>query len=440
MTPTVAYQPNPRQEAFHSACGPWVWYCAGYGSGKTTAGVWEAFSNAVVQHPGFEGIVAAPTYALLFQAWFTEWQRWIPREYWQLRRDPLKGPHLVIATAAGPSTIWLRSTSNPASNEGINAAWLVFDEAPRERARAAFDVLAARVRRGYPGRQRRIAILGPPMTRRHWTAEEFGAGPDGGRRGDQLEWSDGTRSVVRARTRDNPFLPAGYESTLRARPGATRAWCGQFLDALFGAMEGAVYPAFDRDVHVVPAASLEGRRWRRSVAGTDWGWEHPGAMVVCGQDALGDIYVLGEALHQHKVVDDAPDGWGPIAADLARRHLLNAFHGDPSSPGNLEALGRLLRKRGLAARTYAADNDVGEGLRRVEARLEWAVARAKGGASAARSTGKALYVSDACPQVIAQFESYARKKDRLGAITEEPMDTGDDAMDALRYAVMALAA
>jgi hypothetical protein len=438
----IAYRPSARQSAFHAALAFCVWYCAGYGSGKTTAGVMEAFSLAVVQHPGCEGIVAAPTYALLMQAFFTEWQRWIPRAWWQLKRDPLKGPHLLVATEAGPSTVWLRSTNHPTSNEGINASWLVYDEAPRERDRAAFDILAARVRRGYPGRRRRIAILGPPMTRSHWTAEEFGAGPGGARVGDMQGWSDGVRCVVRARTRDNPHLPADYETTLRGRPGASRGWCAQFLDAQFGALEGQVYEMWDRDVHVVPASRLAGRVWRHTKVGVDWGWEHPGAMLVGGEDGFGDIYVLHEEVHRHRVVDATRDGWGIIAASLVRAWRVESFHCDPSAPGHLEALSRSLRTLGVPRRVYPADNDVGEGIRRVGARLERAVER-----SAERTQGAlvgrrlpALYVSDACVHTIGEIEGYARKRARDGAILEAPVEVGDDAMDALRYRAMASAA
>ena len=428
----LVYSPHPRQLAFHRCDAAWRWLCAGYGVGKTTASVIEALRAATVTHPGYVGIAAAPSYAMLYQAWVAEWRRWVPQGLWRLREGSLSGPRIEVHTSSGPSTIYLRSTDRPASNEGINAAWLCFDEASRENDRAAFDVLASRVRVGYPGRQRTIILTGPPMTRRHWTATEFGTGPGGDFAGDSLLWRHKGRAVVRARTRDNPYLPADYERGLRERPGASRAWCAQLLDAEFGAMEGQVYEAFTRDVHVVDAASLIGRQWRRVVVGVDWGWSHPGVCLVLAMDGAGDIFVLAEEVHQRKVIADTPDGWGPIWKRLAEAWRPQEWTCDPSQPSSTAVLHRV-GAAPYGGRATPADNRVEEGIRRVTARLERATAR---GAGLRRAPG--IFVSSACVHTIGEFESYARRKARDGSILEAPAEVGDDAMDALRYGVMAL--
>lgn len=426
----IRYVPHARQAAAHDAREECVWVCAGYGVGKTTLAVWEAFSLATITHPGYSGIVAAPTFPLLFQSWFTEWERNIPRGAWRLSRDPMFGAFVSIPTPAGESRVWLRSTVNVEGLDGINAAWLVFDEASRERDVEPSRVLAARIRRGHPGRVRRQLIIGPPQTRTHWTAVDFGTGPDDARRGDQLSWSDGVRRVVRARTRDNPHLPPDFEPKLRSRPGASKAWCKQWLDAEFGSVEGQVYEAFSRDVHVVTAASLAGRRWADVVAGVDWGWTHPGVFLVVASDGR-DLYVLHEEVHSGKVVADTPDGWLPLMRSTCERFGVRRVFCDPSQPGAMETAARALRG---VARVYEAQNDVGEGIRRVTALLEWTTERATTGAV---TIGRgALHVSDACSRVIGEFESYSRRKARDGSFTEDVDKIGDDAMDALRYAVM----
>ncbi|MBL0219649.1 MAG: hypothetical protein IPQ07_38015 [Myxococcales bacterium] len=433
---TLEYVPHARQEAFHRDPRPWRWFCAGYGTGKTTTTVFEALMLADVTHPGCTGIVAAPTYTLLFQSWFEVWKATVPRALWELKRDPLLGPHIIVKCQNGArSKIFLRSTSNPWSNEGINAAWLIFDEATRERDRAAFDVLVSRVRKGVVGRQLSVLVSGPPMTRRHWTSTEFGAGPGDGRVGTMLAWHGQQHAVVRARTRDNPYLPPDYEAQLRSRPGVTEAWARQWCDAEFGAMEGQIYAAFSRDVHVIPAASLKGRGWRRIVIGTDWGFTHPGVMLAVAQDGYGDLYVIREEVHRERSVIDAPGQWVDIARTLDRDLGPAGFSCDPSLPGNLAAI-----KKGVRARVYGADNNMAEGIRVVTALLEQAVDRER-----ERRAGRpikhvvpALYVSDACTHTIGEFEAYARKKLRDGSVSEEPTEEGDDAMDSLRYAAVAL--
>lgn len=438
-TVRVDYTPNPRQVVFHDDPRPRRWYCAGYGSGKTFAAVMEAFVNATIRHPGYLGVVVAPTFPLLWQGWVDAWRALFPSDSGLYRIREGADARMFVRTPCGQtSTVVLRSTSNPRGLEAMNAAWAVFDEASRERDPASYAVLLGRLRRGYPGRQRGIVLTGYPMTRRHWTAKEFGAGPGTeGRTGTHAQWGDRLHAVIRARTRDNPFLPPNYERDLRARPSATRAWCAQYLDAEFGAMEGQVYEAFNRSVHIVPAASLAGRRWRRVVVGVDWGYTHPGVMVVLGQDGAGDIYVLAEEVHERKIVADTADGWVPIAVKLARSWSPEGFFCDPSQPGHLETLGRGLRVARQRAGVFDADNDVGEGIRTVSARLESATDRAD------RRRGivgrPALYVSDACAHTVGEFESYARQRARDGTFSETPEKKGDDAMDALRYGVMACA-
>lgn len=427
------YAPHTLQARFHADPRPWRWFCGGYGSGKSLALVVEALVNATMHHPGYQGIVAAPTYALIFQAWFQAWQAFVPRGAWELCRGGPFGPHLKVATRDhGPSTIWLRSTSRPAGLEGINAAWLIYDEAPRERSREGFDVLHGRLRQGYPGRQRTIALAGPPQTRKHWTAQEFGTGPDAGHHGNVQHWHSRQHAVIRCRTEDNPYLPPNYARNLRERPGATRAWVSQWMHAQFGSVEGQVYECWDRDVHVVLARSIDNRIWRRVRVGCDWGWTKPGTMLVVAEEGdFGDLYVIAEEVHERKPVTDTDDGWGPIARQLCDAHRPDLFAGDPSAPGNLAALGKAVRGR---ARVVGGQNDLGEGIRRVTARLEGALQRRRD----RRSRAPALYVSDACPHAIEEFESWARKKERDGSISEQPEDGNDHALDGIRYAVMSL--
>lgn len=430
----VRYTPHARQLALHEAAEPDLWFAAGYAVGKSTAAVFEALNLAAITHPGYAGIVAAPTFPLLWQSWLEEWRRWIPSTWYELKGGST-APYIALRTDQGESKIWLRSTVDAASLEGINAAWLVYDEATRERSPDPIRVLKARLRRGYPGRQRRTVLIGPPSTRTHWTAVMFGTGPgQGGRTGDHLSWSDRRRRVVRARTRDNPHLPPGFEEDLRTRPGATKAWIKQWLDAQFGVTEGQIYETFDRDVHVVPAAELADRTWRDVILAVDWGWAHPGVALVLALDGRGDVYVLAEEVHKGKVVADTPDGWIPILRELVRTWRVKRLFADPSRPGDLEVVARALRKHGV--NSYPTDNNVTDGIRRVQALLEWGCVRA---ASAVPIVGHpALYIADACPRTIGGFEGYVRRKQRDGSFSEDPEKRDDDEMDTLRYGVMEL--
>jgi phage terminase large subunit len=380
----------------------------------------EALRFATVEQAGYEGILAAPTYPLLSSVLLTEWAQWVPRDLWSLHEHPKKGTFLRVY-GAETSTIWCRSTTQPANNEGINAAWLVYDEAPREHDQAGYNVLVSRVRRGRPGRRLPVVLTGAPAGASHWTAKEFGTGPGGIRSGTTWHWHDGRHAVIRARTRDNPYLPAGYEDGLRSRPGASRNWCRQYLDAEFVASEGQVFESFSRDLHVVDDREVP-THFRRIVVGTDWGYSHPGAMVVVGQTATGAMYVLHEEHHRNMLVSES--GWLRVARELRDRYRPERFVADPSEPGYINALRQALGGRPVVMN---ANNDVAEGIRRMAVSMD----------PQPPDMRPRLYVHRRCTNVIEEAERYTYRVVR-GVVTEAPQEVHDDALDALRYAVMAL--
>ncbi len=425
----ITYQPNPKQSEFHADPRERRWFCGGYGSGKTTAGVYEAFTLGWQDHPRFEGILAAPTYPLLSSVLLNEWARNIPRDYWSLREHPKKGTFIELVNG---TVIWCRSTTKPGNNEGINAAWFVFDEAPREHNVESYNVLVSRVRRGYPGRRLSVVLTGPPAGPGHWTATEFGTGPGASRTGTNWHWHDGRHAVIRSRTRDNPKLPDGYEDGLRNRPGASKNWCRQYLDAEFVASEGQVWDSFTRDTHVVEPDAIPSH-FRRVVIGVDWGFSHAGVMLVVGQTSDGTMYVLHEEVHKGMVVSDS--GWLGVAKKLRDDYSPDCFTADPSQPGYMLSMRQALGGNPIVLN---AQNDVAEGIRRVAVAFDpQPIAETVRNSSAPPKLKPRMFVSSKCPKTISEIERYTYRIVR-GVPTEQPVEVGDDACDALRYAVMAL--
>lgn len=79
--------------------------------------------------------------------------------------------------------------------------------------------------------------------------------------------------------------------------------------------DGAVYPDFDKSVHVISPEQAKGMIFDRYLAGVDWGWEHFGGVVVIG--VKGDAYyVIEEHAAQHKYIGE----WICIAKDIIRRY------------------------------------------------------------------------------------------------------------------------
>ena len=195
------------------------------------------------------------------------------------------------------------------------------------------------------------------------------------------------------------------------------------------ARKGRIYEEFTRATHVVPHATLErdyrGQgRWlfRRIVVGVDWGFTHPGAMVVVGVTGTGTLVVLHVEHHPGLLVaertDASREGWLSIARRLRDTYRPERFVADPSEPGNIRQLRQAL---GGTPVVENADNDVAEGLRRTKVAMQ----------------NRGLLVSDRCVALIDEIEGYSYRAGADG-LSETPQEVRDDACDALRYAVMAV--
>jgi len=149
----------------------------------------------------------------------------------------------------------------------------------------------------------------------------------------------------------------------------------------------------------------------------DWGYTNPAVIVVLGLDGDGRAWVLEEFYQRRQLIGDIV----AAAHSLARKWNVESFHCDPSEPANLQQMGQAK----LSARP--ADNAVTEGIQCVKARLV-----------DAGDGQRRLYVDPSCVNTIAEFESYCWKQQRDGDLKDEPEKVNDHAMDALRYALMAV--
>lgn len=204
------------------------------------------------------------------------------------------------------------------------------------------------------------------------------------------------------------------------------------------ARKGRVFPAFG-PAHIVPHAELlrryhaNGRwRFRRVAVGVDFGVRHPGTAIVVGETGTGDWVAVHEEVHEGRLVAEWTDeaagveGWLRIYDRLARDFGPEAFAADPSEPGNIALMRQTLDP--YDAVVLGADNAVGDGINTINAAL------------APRPDARPrLLVSDACPKLIAEMETWSYRV-VAGVASETPHHLGDDACDGLRYACRYLAA
>jgi len=203
---------------------------------------------------------------------------------------------------------------------------------------------------------------------------------------------------------DNIFLDPEYvESIVASTP------TGMFTDRdIYGhwvAAEGVIYKDFNKDIHYISAEKAAEKNFVHYYAGVDWGYEHPGAIVVLGEDDKGDTYLLEEHSKQHEEIDY----WVGVAKGVKERYGNIFFYCDSARPEHVKRF----RREGLKA--VNADKSVLAGIEEVARMLKL----------------KKLYVIE--------NEVNLFKKEIFLYVwnekTGEPVKEWDNVLDAVRYAI-----
>lgn len=203
-------------------------------------------------------------------------------------------------------------------------------------------------------------------------------------------------------TYDNPHIPVEeIEREKRSKP--ENSFAQEYL-ADFRKAEGLVYPEFDRARHVFTEIP-EGTGFIETVVGIDFGFIHPAAVETLKIDRAGGVWVTQE-LYQTHMTDIE------IAEYVAALHGINRVFPDPESPSAIEEL----KRRGVNVRQVVKAKDSEKhGIDKVKELLK----------------ANKLHIHTLCKGLITEFETHAYKDGK-----DEPEETGEDALDALRYPVM----
>lgn len=317
-------------------------------------------------------------------------------------------------------------TGVPSKIGSLELGWAGVDEAV-ELSEGDWTMLMGRLRDPrVPYHQLAAATNPGPPT--HWLKRRFTPStPD--------------RVYLHATAYDNTQLPDDYRRIVEALPDnavGRRLGRGEWA-----AVEGAIW--------TLPLESVKAPtpNPKRVVAGLDWGFVHPLALEVLYQSGSGRLGVAAELYATGRGVDQLVETWlddsgqaHPGIAQLLELHQVTTVACDPSEPGLMAQLQRGLaqhrlthqgevdqvRRNGgtaddcrLTAKLVAADNSVALGLQAVD-----------------RAIRAGLTVDPACTGLLGEIPGYTWQPQRGGGYREVPVDVGDDACDALRYAVMQL--
>lgn len=203
---------------------------------------------------------------------------------------------------------------------------------------------------------------------------------------------------------DNIFLDPEYvESIIASTPS------GMFTDRdIYGhwvSAEGVIYKDFNKNIHYISSNDVAEKNFVHFYAGVDWGYEHPGAVVVLGEDDQGDTYLLEEHSKQHEEIDY----WVDVAKRVKERYGNIFFYCDSARPEHVQRF----RREGLKA--VNADKSVLAGIEEVARMLKL----------------KKLYVIEDQVNLFKKEIFLYVWNEKTG----EPVKEWDNVLDATRYGV-----
>lgn len=202
---------------------------------------------------------------------------------------------------------------------------------------------------------------------------------------------------------DNIFLNQRYVDNLIATTPS-----GMFTErGIYGRWvsgEGAVYRDFKEDMLIheddIPIDDIT-----TYYAGVDWGYEHYGTIVVCGQTADGRVYLLEEHSEQYQEIDY----WVDIAKDIKTRFGNIKFYADSARPEHVSRF----KREGI--RCINADKSVLSGIEQVAKLMK---------------QGRFFVCSEKVNKFKDEIYQYVWNEKN-----GEPVKQNDDVLDALRYAI-----
>ncbi len=201
---------------------------------------------------------------------------------------------------------------------------------------------------------------------------------------------------------DNPHLPK--EEIDKARLELTEDRFAQEYMADFRKTEGLVYKEFQRERHVIAPHQVP-PHFKEVIAGVDFGFRHPAAVMHIGKDFDGRYFVFKEWVHS-----------GKTDAEIAEHVAGEKFQRVYPDPENQGAIEELKRRKVNIREVKKGPGSVVRGINIVSELFK----------------SNSLFVSSDCPKLILGLETYAYGDNNK----ENPNKEFDDECDSLRYAIM----
>jgi phage terminase large subunit-like protein len=181
----------------------------------------------------------------------------------------------------------------------------------------------------------------------------------------------------------------------------------------FTRLGGLVYPEFDKQIHVIPHFEPDPRQFT-ILAGMDFGADHPTAFILIGVDVSGQVYVFREYKAVAPINDHKAAFHRMLLSNGSKLPVKRVFADPSARQASID-----LRQSPNPVITYPGNRDRAVGISLIRQLLK----------------DGDIMISDACPQLIYEFEHHQRKDpDRDGGQKDADVKkTNDDLLDSCRY-------
>ena len=273
-------EPTPKQTEFITSNTQFTCFSGGYGAGKTMAGCLRGL--LLSQMKGNFGLIGRLSYPELRDTTRRTFFEICPPEYY----DPANGgqwkPSDNALKLINGSEIIFRhlDTVSEAELRSLNLGWFYIDQA-EEIGERVFQVLQSRLRLNtVPNRYGFITCNPASGT---WIFNKWKKPQIKGKEKEGYH-------LVEATSYDNPYLPPDYIPTLlRDYP---EEMIKRYIEGRWDAYEDAVYPEFDRTVHIINPFAIP-KSWEKIVS-VDHGMVNPTAAIFGAIDFDGNIIIYDE--------------------------------------------------------------------------------------------------------------------------------------------------
>lgn len=423
--------PLPKQQQFLTSVldprdAKYVAYFGGVGSGKSLVLCAAMICQGVLY--GGEYVIARQFMPELKRTTYKTFLEILPPELLVDHKVALSEVHIKSATGK-PAIFYFVGLDEPDKLRSLNLSGFGIDEASQV-SEESFLLLMNRLRNKQG--LRKGLLVGNPAGH-NWVYSYFV-------KQDIFKTEQAKREfkIILAPSTENIHLPEGYVQSMLATYSEERIQ--REIMGSFDAFEGAVYPEFRRDIHVIDDFRIPDS-WTR-VVGIDHGYRNPAAWVWGAVDQDGNLYIYREFYESEWLIEEiCKKGKGnkPSVLQRMKGEKIEMAMIDPSTRAQRnEKDGEKVSDFTLYQENLPSDfpllcanNDVTPGIDRVKSFLK-----------VDPRTGKPkMFIFKSCVNLVDEICKYRYKElshTQTGKMNEreEPYKHDDHAVDALRYLVM----